>query len=655
MINTIAWSDENCVFFNGPYQSSNLINSAVQRAYNGSGTIALTSFTNCLDLGISNTGIDGPNFVNVTAGSEDYQILYISPCRDAGTATGAPSTDFLGKFRIGLPDIGAYEVQYSNWTGATSTSWTTQSNWEASVDPASGTGDVIIPSNPGLIYPVATPAPDFTIGTGKVMILRPGAEATLGSLTNSGTLRLEEDVTGISSLIFSSYSGNPADIQLFLPGGGGVGTYKWHYISSPVTGLAATVFSSTTVDLAKYYENLITTDQNNGWVAVDGWVYLPVPGHFGGPTFSNLDAGHGYNHFFRNDHTYTFSGIFNTGNVTIPLDYNSINSAPDYPSAQGFNLLGNPFPSCLDWGQIAATLDPSIGQAIYFNKSGGFASWASGVGTNGGTGTIPPMQGFFVKAYAKNTSVLLPASARVHSVTQTRYKKGSEIIPLVRLKLEDLLNSDDAVVRFDVKATAGIDNAFDAYKFSKTASSVGIWTTTGVADLSINGLPFPDPIVEIPVSVYSSVAGSLKISGSQIDGLENYMVTLTDNVNNITIDLKTTPTLTFNAPGGIVANRFILKVGTISTAVPEIINSDKSFNIYSSDGTLNIQTLSDSWNGVKSNVTILDMTGKLMIIKENIYFTKGEIKQIPFSTHSGIYFVEINSGVKRFVEKVVVR
>jgi hypothetical protein len=147
----------------------------------------------------------------------------------------------------------------------------------------------------------------------------------------------------------------------------------------------------------------------------------------------------------------------------------------------------------LTGGQIAGGLDPSISQAIYFNQSGSVASWVGGLGTNGGTATIPPMQGFFVKAYTKNKSITLPTSARVHSVTQTRYKKGLEIIPLIRLKIEDPLNSDDAVVRFDDKATTGVDNAFDAYKFSKNGSSVDIWTTTSGADLSINGLPFPNP------------------------------------------------------------------------------------------------------------------------------------------------------------------
>jgi hypothetical protein len=38
-------------------------------------------------------------------------LLVSSPCIDAGTTDGAPTTDILGNARVGLPDIGAYEYQ----------------------------------------------------------------------------------------------------------------------------------------------------------------------------------------------------------------------------------------------------------------------------------------------------------------------------------------------------------------------------------------------------------------------------------------------------------------------------------------------------------------------------------------------------------------
>lgn len=645
--NTIVWGNINSIYYSSNQNPlANDFNNCAIQGYT-------TGYTNCLNLSGTNTDPTGPNFYNVTAGSEDYRINFISPCRDAGISSGAPLTDYLGNGRIGPYDIGAYEVQYSRWTGATSTDWTTGTNWVAGVTPSTGTGDVIIPANLA-IYPTLNPGPTFTINTGKFLILEPATAATFNNLTNDGTIRLMSDASGIASLIMSRYfHSGIEEIQLFVTGGGSTGTYKWHYISSPVSSLATSVFTGTTSDLAQYLESRISNDQNIGWVASDGWIYLPLPSQSGGPTFSSLAVGHGYNHYFGSDHTYTFGGLINSGDINnIPLDYNS-GGGTEFSNAQGFNLLGNPFSSCLDWSQIDHTLNASISQAIYFNKSGSFASWNNGIGTNGGTGTIPPMQGFFVKTYATGTSITLPSSARVHNISQIRYKKGLEIIPLVRLKLEDQSNNDDAVVRFDDKATAGVDNAFDALKFSKSGTS--IWTSIGGVDFSINGLPFPETIVEIPVTVNSTAAGNLKISGIQIYGLDNYKVTLTDNVNNLTIDLKTTPFLTFDAPGGIVAGRFVLKVGTVATAIKETSINDKPFNIYSSNGIVNIQTLGDSWNGKSGGIKVLDMTGRVVTTDDNVLFSKDEIRQISARTENGIYLVEIKSGVMRYVGKVVIR
>ncbi len=54
--------------------------------------------------------------------------------------------------------------------------WATATNWDGSVDPSLGTGDVIIPT--GLSnYPTGSATQDFTIGSGKQMIIEPGGKS----------------------------------------------------------------------------------------------------------------------------------------------------------------------------------------------------------------------------------------------------------------------------------------------------------------------------------------------------------------------------------------------------------------------------------------------------------------------------------------------
>jgi hypothetical protein len=332
-----------------------------------------------------------------------------------------------------------------------------------------------------------------------------------------------------------------------------------------------------------------------------------------------------------------------------------------YIDYQGFNLIGNPFSSCLDWDQIYFDLPVTVNDAIYFTLNDAVASYVGGVGAGGGSNIIPSTQGFFIKVNAPTSgvSVTLPASARLHN-SQPRYKgapsndKGTSTIPLVRLKFENKTDSDDLVVRFDPNATSAVDKKFDAYKFSKTGSAISTWSKTGNVDYSINGLPFPETSIEIPVGINTSTAGIYKLSSNELHNLDNYSVTLKDLSTNISVDLKKGEIMVFNAPGGITENRFVITVANLTTGFPDIIIPDKKFSIYSSSGYVNILSLTDKFNNIPGSVNIYDLTGRMVLQESNVEWqSNGDLKQIKLnSSEKGLFIVEIKAGNKRFVEKV---
>jgi len=365
---------------------------------------AIQSFTNVGDhtssisLSSNNDDPDGPNF-NATDGS-DWSVKFISPCRDAGTIPSPEvPTDFPGNSRIGPYDIGAYEVQYSYWkTTAGTTDWNNSDNWDGGIP--TSTLDIIIPAG-ATNYPTATPGPDFTIGSGKQMIIEPGARVTLSDLTNNGTLKLNADASGLSSLILNSYtkgSGATEEIQLRITGGYvGEPSYnqgKWHYISSPVQYFPIDpIFTTTTYNLSQWVDGIQGAGSiREGWVAYDGYIYLSDPESYGGPTFNTLVSGKGYNLWYSADTTYTLSGNLNTDAVNVTLDF-----AGDI-EVNGYNLLGNPFTSGLDWDYIVenTSYPESTSQGIAFIKDGQHYYSTAGVMVpdNGETpsGVIPPMQ-----------------------------------------------------------------------------------------------------------------------------------------------------------------------------------------------------------------------------------------------------------------------
>jgi hypothetical protein len=642
--NCIFWGAINNFYLSG---TNSVTYCAVQgTAPSGTGNIVLNS---------SNIAVTGPNFV-ATDGS-NWSIKYISPCRDAGT-TPSPTvpTDYLGNPRIGPYDIGAYEVQYSSWTGVTNTDWATPTNWQNSIIPISGTSDVILPT--GLSnYPIGSSSQNFTIGTGRVMLLKPGAEVTLGTLVNNGTLTLGSDASNISSLIATSYSGNDATIELFLTGGNpGAPTTKlnkWHFISSPIPSLPVSIFAPTyTLNVVGWYDNQVSGTLATGWIGYDGYRYSN--GSMGGPTFDHLSPGHGYDYYAATDQKYTFQGQLNTGTFLMSLDFTT---PPGSASLNGFNLLGNPFSSGLDWNYILnnTPFPANTSKSLYFTRDNAQCSYIGGVGIPSDvTGIIPPMQGFFVKTYSTGNTITIPAGARVQTGIHPRYK-SLEIIPLVRLSLAEGTLTDETVVRFDASAKTGLDYDFDAPKMFLSSDVLSIYSTSGGSNFAIDGIPFPDTYVEIPIIVNLLTAGTNTITSTQLQGLDSYDVMLIDNSTGIETNLKTTPVLTFTAATGTISDRFVLRVGTLTTGIENPVVSKNTFNIFPANKMINIQTISDAWDGKSGSVKVMDLSGRTVSELDNSEFTKNSLVQVGSPDAKGIYFVEIKSGYLRYVGKVVIR
>ncbi len=659
MANIIAWGSANSAYYDSAPVAENLVNSAFQRVYNAGGEIDISTFTGCIKLNSLNLAIDGPNFTDPA--NNDYSITFDSPLLDKGTNEVDPvpaATDFVGNPRIGPPDIGAYEVQYSRWsTTATTTLWSGASNWEGGVP--TSTSNIVIPSD-AANYPTGSPAQAFTIGSGKQMVIQPDAHVTLGELTNNGKLKLQSTQLRSASLILGSYirgTGATEEIQLAVKGGTTGDPenrmYNWHYISTPVSTLPTNIFTGVTLDLAQFIENLPEGDLVEGWVAFDGYNYSTT--EMSGPAFSSLTPGKGYDLYTEEDEIFTFGGQFNMADMPVNLAYRT-----GAPRLYGYNLLGNPFSSGLDWNDVINSVyfdyPAETSTSIYFTRNNEPCTYAAGVGIPSDVnGIIPPMQGFFTKTYNTGNTITLPAAARTHDNIHDRYKGPEEIIPLVRLAVSEGEMKDETVVRFDEKAKVDLDYNYDALKVFMSPSRTAIYSTGADSKYAINGQPFPGVFVEIPLAVNFVSSGSHTINSTQLQGLDNYKVELIDKTAGLNIDLRTSNSLTLTASAGVISDRFILKISNIATGIEDPVNTVKPFSIYQAGNMINIQPLADEWDGKTGSVRLLDLTGKPVSLKNNTEFWKTSVLQIPEPEVQGIYIVEIRSGMLRYTGKVVVK
>jgi hypothetical protein len=93
----------------------------------------------------------------------------------------------------------------------------------------------------------------------------------------------------------------------------------------------------------------------------------------------------------------------------------------------------------------------------------------------------------------------------------------------------------------------------------------------------------------------------------------------------------------------------------MTTGIENHVISRNSFNIYPSSHHINIEPLSDAWEGKTGTVNILDLHGRIVCTLPNTEFRKNLLIQINAPAIQGMYIVELRSGVMRYVGKVVIK
>jgi hypothetical protein len=517
----------------------------------------------------------------VVSGDEVYVVMTSSlPCLSEPTATSNTVT------------MGVTVPTATTWDGSESNNWHNSANWSDGV-PASTT-DVTIPA--GLSnYPTLTVA-----GTCKNISLGSNASST-ATLLDNGYLT----VTGTAS-VERYFSGNTND---------------WHLVSSPISDAKANVFTGMYLQQFDPTPALSDIEPFDPiWYSDITSLTAPLVPMEGYGLYSTLGA----------TNTVTFSGSLNMGDKSHSLDRNDNNA--DY----GWNLLGNPFPSSIDWD--AVTIPVGMTTEVHFINAttGADLSYVKGVG--GAARYIPPMQGFFVSATGDAaTSFSLGDVQRTHSGSGNFYK--SENPNMLVLQADGQNFSDNTYIHFNDQAGFEHDGVYDAYKII-TASNPELpqifsYTPANVK-LSINGMP---ETATVPVGFTSLQSGTFTLSASKTGDL--IKVVLEDLLTGVQTDLLT-KNYTFNYTQGDDEKRF--KVHFSTTGIDE--KETVSANIYSYQQTVYVN-LADNTQG---DIYIYNLAGQLVTAKES---ASGNVRIGLTST--GVYMVKVVTQKETLTQKVVIR
>jgi len=254
----------------------------------------------------------------------------------------------------------------------------------------------------------------------------------------------------------------------------------------------------------------------------------------------------------QNEVTIDFIGPINKGTISPTITYSNTGD----PTSDGWNLVGNPYPSQIDWNALTKTnldswyyiLDPNTGSYIADN----------------GTKYIASGQAFFVQAISNTPSISFNESVKVSSLPISYFKDDD---PKIAFKLiKDSFNSDIATISFNASSSKGFVRGEDALKFTNLHINFGFYIDS-IYTLQFSSVPYPSTTDTFMLSTYAS-SGTYTIQWSNTVSAfsTSKNIYLHDLFNNNLIDLKTNSSypFTISSTASSYGNRFQLIINDLS-------------------------------------------------------------------------------------------
>ncbi|MCF8231536.1 MAG: T9SS type A sorting domain-containing protein [Bacteroidales bacterium] len=482
-------------------------------------------------------------------------------------------------YNSGYPNLDAQGTTIT-WDGSSSAAWSTSENWDMSYVPC-GSDDVII-ANAGTLPIIGTgvnaDCNNLTINNGATFTVDDGGSLiTHGSITNSGTINVNKNTTDDT----------------------------WQWISVPVASQTATIFEG---DYLQYWDESTTS-----------WTQIIE-------TTTALNPVQGYIVWHPTKASYTFPGTPYTGNQSIEISYNENGTIYD-----GANLVGNPYPSSIDWDLVS-------GYGSKYTWNGTDYDERTEEGTGSGNRYAAPMESFFIITNSTK-SFSLNNTMRSH-VTGTKSQDKSLGKGLI-LNASGENHSDEFWLVLNEQASKNFEWSRDAWKLLTSTEGVcQLWSESTDGKLAVDARPYITPV---QLGFTNSKAGDYKIALKQGEGIEKAI-------------LEDTKTKTFhNLAEGDYEFSWVLsdsetrfKIHLSSVGIEEDVSEDKQkVRIYTSNHKLFIHPKEEG----DLHVRITDLTGRIVLQKQIDGYRENTVK-IPTRLRTGIYLATVIQNNQRYTAKV---
>jgi hypothetical protein len=614
---------------------------------------------------------DAPSIGTATAGNTRVSVAFTAPASNGNSpildytvtpyVESTPGTPVNGSGSpivvTGLSNGTAYTFKVTARNAVGSSVASSASN---PVTPDAITNNIIVSSATNISALTLTPVSDIVVSSNRLTIdqsikvnsitAAPGAELsiTAGTITATNGITLQSSVSGTATLV-DNYSTPTvvATVQQYLPQG-----RNW-YVASPIESTIAPASATSLIggglaSSVSYYDET-ANGTVNAWNNYTGSLLRGV----GYVAVSESGAG---------TNNVTVSGTLNSGDVPVTL------TRTGSGGFEGYNLIGNPYPSYVN--PMAALNALDVEKTIWYRTKGSSYKFEtvntlSGVGTDAAlsgqtvTGYLPPMQAFWVRTNTNGQVLAFNNAMRNHAnpvvggttINTTLLKAPKQVVnSIARLRINGTAGTDETVLYFNTAASNEFDN-YDSRKRFESASAVTpeIFTQVGTEKLAINGLNAVKYETELPVGFVTKQAGDFSISLGELSNFETGTRLILKDNQQPTVEIELTPEKSYNfstTSATNTAGRFSLLFRT-ATTITQVENA----------GKLNAQVYVNTARQItivapeKCNYTIYNTVGQ----KLNEGLTTSNRTALNFKLQNGIYVVRLIDNGKELTTRIIIK
>lgn len=483
----------------------------------------------------------------------------------------------------------------------------------------------------------------------------------LGLDLNSGTYTLEDVLTitdgdfntnGNSFTMLSS----PAQTARIAPILG-AGTLTGNMIiqrhitarAAGYSDMAAPVVSTTFADWDNELLLVYTYNPPNFYPSAWGyseaaWDYDPVEA-----ATDVISAGQGYEVYLDDNGAQTTFSATTINSIGVPYfgDLDLVGLGMITRMNDGWNLIGNPYASYLDWDVLYTTTDQISDEIQFYDETiEDFTSAFAGTGV-----LIAAHQGFWINVTGATPTFTISEFTKSTDMTSTFRSKENQNFG-VRLSSADgqMTYTSGTKLRFAEDFSMGNDYRDLTFMKVPAPEAPALYSMNESGQkLRANSVPSQMDELEIPVYCKVSVDGQYKITSEYVDMafIQGYKyITLEDKFTGAIVNVDENMVYTFHAAASDKEDRFVLRLSKNS---PLATSGSSVDFIQNQNGAMVNFNFEEEQEVV---IKTIDLLGQDIVAQKRLVTAGNNHMVVLPADFTGVFIVTVTSGERVFTRKM---